>query len=87
MSEKKNNDYEKPESKGMGGDELEDVSAGAGATTKSGECESGSTPAGACITGDHAGYTCRDGAYAGRGYCATGDHVGSGGCTAGIEGS
>jgi hypothetical protein len=63
MSEKKNNDYEKPQSKGMG-DELEDVSGGAGTTgvlcregSGNTECTSGGGAA-SCSGGQDAGAYC-----------------------------
>ncbi len=72
MSEKKNNKYEKPESKGMG-DELEDVSGGAGATDSS--CREGSGNA-ACRSGDGAA-NCGVGQDAGR-YCVPGNSAAEG---------
>jgi hypothetical protein len=72
MSEKKNNDYEKPESKGMG-DELEDVSGGAGATSSPWDCTDGSRPEGPCQTGP-AAHGCGIGSHAG-GLCSLGDDV------------
>ncbi len=61
MSEKKNNDYEKPESKGVGGDDLEDVSGGAPSICQDGgdanvQCISGPSPTGRCGTGGGAYY-------------------------------
>jgi len=51
MAEKKGGEYDKPESKEMGGEELEDVSGGAGASWQPGNCASGETAQGYCGTG------------------------------------
>jgi len=47
--EEKGGKYEKPESKGMGGEELEDVSGGVG--TQPGNCYTGESAQGYCGTG------------------------------------
>ncbi len=51
MTEKKNGDYEKPESQKVGGDDLKDVSGGAGTKWQPGNCASGETAQGYCGTG------------------------------------
>jgi hypothetical protein len=50
MADKKNGDYEKPESKGVGED-LDDVSGGAGGKWQPGNCASGDAAQGYCGTG------------------------------------
>jgi hypothetical protein len=79
MADKKNGDYEKPESKGMG-DELDDVSGGAGT---GGPCTSGYSAQGqACGEGSQP-TACEHGSYFG----GTGDCIGGGqpgqGCRSG----
>jgi len=66
---KKNGEYEKPESKGMGGEELEDVSGGSG---DEGECTNGQSTANNCWAGR----------VARPGYCGGGSSA-SGGCAQG----
>ncbi len=58
MAEKKNGDYEKPESHDVGEDELEDVSGGAGSGGR--DCGNGDRPGSdyACNEGGHATRNC-----------------------------
>ena len=56
MAEKKNGDYEKPESHDVKGDELEDVSGGSGQETL---CQQGAT-AYSCVTGPDANMKSHD---------------------------
>jgi len=69
--EKKGSKYEKPESKGMGGEELEGVSGGTGHVPKdicmdgsdaTYACTAGPSPSGACGHGNVAGSVCGNGA-------------------------
>jgi len=76
MAEKKQGDYEKPESQKMGGDELEDVSGGAGTGTQE-RCDMGAAASYSCtigngVTGDaYIGQDCKTGAHPDKG-CVTG---------------
>jgi len=83
--EKKNGDYEKPESQKMGGDDLQDVSGGAGAGTgqesecrAGGDtktmCEAGVTAPSGCLIGDEGpGIPCQNGSHPGWAPCRTGE--------------
>ena len=70
MSEKKNNDYEKPESKGVGGEELEDVSGGARSTSN--DCMAGNSAGEWCATGPSAHDRCRSGSHPATSWCEDG---------------
>jgi len=80
MSDKKNNDYEKPQSQEMGGDDLEGVSGGAEA--EAGPCKSGFSAQGrACGEGSQP-TGCEHGSYFGTGDCIGGGQP-SGSCRSG----
>jgi len=77
--EKKGGEYDKPESKEMGGEELEDVSGGAGTgaesickdgSTANMQCLSGPSPTGQCSNGGNAYYHagCSQGSTPGKPY-------------------
>ena len=64
--EKKNGEYEKPESHEMGGNDLEDISGGTGGESGGASCSGGSAASRYCQTGSHAGAICKTGDAAGQ---------------------
>ncbi len=83
MAEKKNGEYEKPESQKVGGDDLEDVSGGAGSGNPS-LCRDGGDANVNCLSGPSPTGLCQSGgsAYKGGG-CQSGSQPGSAGCKTG----
>jgi hypothetical protein len=78
--EKKGGKYEEPESKEVGGDDLEDVSGGAPSICQDGgdanvQCVSGPSPTGRCSTGSSAYYHAGCDAGSSATTCQTGGQV------------